>query len=99
MADPAVTAFYRAAARASRSLRNPVVTDGYQELLAAFWRGAGRCGLCGRRVSPKWPWPHRLSPTLDHIRPTSRGGADERANLQLAHWGCNRRKGTRWRGR
>jgi len=92
-------AFYRAAARAPKSLRNPAVTDGDRELLAAFPRGGGRCGICGRLVSPKWSWPHRLSPTLDHIQPTSRGGGDERRNLQLAHWGCNRRKGARWLAR
>ena len=30
--------------------------------------------------------------TIDHIKPRSKGGADEWGNLQLAHWCCNREK-------
>jgi 5-methylcytosine-specific restriction endonuclease McrA len=36
-------------------------------------------------------------PTFDHIRPRTKGGADDPANLQLAHAQCNKRKGDAWR--
>lgn len=36
-------------------------------------------------------WKKRR-PTFDHIIPLSRGGADERENLQLAHRDCNLKK-------
>ncbi|MDX2892491.1 HNH endonuclease signature motif containing protein [Streptomyces scabiei] len=55
-------------------------------------RDGGRCGLCGRRVSMKWKAPHPKSPTIDHLMPVSEGGDDSRANVQLAHWGCNSAK-------
>ena len=35
-------------------------------------------------------------PTFDHIRPRVKGGGDEPENLQLAHAGCNKRKGDSW---
>ena len=35
----------------------------------------------------------KYRPTLDHIRPKSRGGPDNIENLQLAHALCNKRKG------
>ncbi|MAT34603.1 MAG: hypothetical protein CMK06_05605 [Ponticaulis sp.] len=37
-------------------------------------------------------WAKRR-PTLDHIRPKSRGGQDRLENLQLAHAQCNKIKG------
>jgi 5-methylcytosine-specific restriction endonuclease McrA len=55
-------------------------------------RDNGRCGLCGGKVSLKRRWPDRLSPSVDHIIPLSRGGDDTRANKQLAHLGCNNSK-------
>lgn len=72
----------------------PVVTDQWSEVIAAARRGRGCCGICGERVDltvtcgPK-------QPTIDHIIPMSRGGWDERHNIQLAHRGCNSRKGNR----
>lgn len=50
------------------------------------------CGLCGERVDRRCKWPHDRAPTVDHIVPVSKGGVDEMWNLQVAHWGCNRRK-------
>jgi 5-methylcytosine-specific restriction endonuclease McrA len=41
-------------------------------------------------------WKKR-KPTFEHIRPKAKGGADQPANLQLAHAECNWRKGDRWR--
>jgi 5-methylcytosine-specific restriction endonuclease McrA len=50
----------------------------------------------------RWAVPHatiwkKQRPTFDHIRPRSKGGADDPANLQLAHAVCNKRKGADWK--
>ena len=49
----------------------------------------GICGICKQRIEP-WERMH-----IDHIVPRSRGGSDERSNLQAAHAVCNLRKGNR----
>lgn len=61
-------------------------------------RDGWRCGLCGRRISPKAKWPDTGCATADHIVPRSCGGTDDLANLQLAHAGCNATKGNRVAG-
>lgn len=74
---------------------DPLITDQWTEIIAAFRRGGGRCGICGKDVDLnvlKGPG----QPTIDHIQPSSKGGQDDRrTNLQLAHRGCNSRKGNR----
>lgn len=51
------------------------------------------CGICGRPVDKTLRYPHPLAPSIDHIIPVSRGGhPSDIANLQLAHWICNRQK-------
>jgi 5-methylcytosine-specific restriction endonuclease McrA len=69
-----------------------LVTHDGIEIIAAHRRSAGRCGVCGDPVDLDVP-RGRLQPTLDHIVPLSKGGNTERVNLQLAHRGCNSRKG------
>ncbi len=69
-------------------------------LFAALWSAQnGLCALCGNAMprhrfetahSTLWK---KLRPTLDHIRPVSRGGNDAPENLQLAHAACNKTKG------
>lgn len=61
-------------------------------------RDHGRCQLCRRPVSLRLSAPHPRSATLDHIIPLSRGGEHSRANVQLAHYGCNSSKGNRATG-
>jgi hypothetical protein len=69
-----------------------------------FRRDNGRCWLCGGdtvRVQA----PHidglaavasePLAATLDHVTPTSAGGADDPNNLRCAHQHCNRFRGTK----
>jgi len=58
-----------------------------------------RCALCGQRVDKTLPrknpdgTDNLLSKSVDHIVPIKHGGAEyDRANLQLAHLGCNFRK-------
>jgi len=51
------------------------------------------CGICGKLVDKSIPYPNPLSPCIDHIVPIDRGGhPSDIANLQLAHWICNRQK-------
>jgi 5-methylcytosine-specific restriction endonuclease McrA len=60
-----------------------------------YRRDSGLCGLCGRRVSRRLEAPNPMAPTLDHIVPLSQGGQHVHENVQLAHYGCNSRKGNR----
>lgn len=51
------------------------------------------CGICGKPVDFSMKYPHPLSPCIDHIIPINKGGhPSDIANLQLAHWICNREK-------
>ena len=68
------------------------VTDQWTELVAAYRRGNGKCGICGEPVVLEVS-RGRHQPTIDHIYPLSLGGADTRRNIQIAHRGCNSRKG------
>jgi hypothetical protein len=61
-----------------------------------FDRDKGVCQLCRKRVTRKrHKWPHPLSPSLDHIIPISERPWDDARNIQLAHLGCNMRKGAK----
>lgn len=70
------------------------ITDQWTEIVAAYRRSGGRCGICGGPVDLSIT-SGRLMPSIDHKAPQGKGGGDDRANLQLAHLGCNCRKGAR----
>lgn len=53
------------------------------------------CGLCNLPIDEELAWPDVMSGSVDHIVPVTKGGDDEPGNLQLAHLGCNIRKGNR----
>lgn len=53
------------------------------------------CALCASPVDPALHGTNAIAPSLDHIVPISLGGTHTRDNLQLAHFGCNSRKGNR----
>lgn len=78
-----------------RALKKAAATGApvIREEIAA--RDGYRCGLCGKRVDMSKPWPHPLSPSLDHIVPLTCGGAHDPSNVQLAHLRCNTAKGNR----
>jgi hypothetical protein len=46
-----------------------------------------------RTGHPRPLWPGRDG--ADHIVPVSKGGGDDRANVQIAHRGCNSRESAR----
>jgi 5-methylcytosine-specific restriction endonuclease McrA len=82
----------------------PRLTPGLKAIREALWgRQTGRCALCGEvmpaarfEVAHATLWK-KLRPTIDHVRPVSKGGGSEIDNLQLAHAVCNWRKGDAWR--
>src|SRR6185503_15219187 len=51
------------------------------------------CGICHRRVAMTQAVPHPKAPTIDHIIPLSEHGPDTKANVRLAHFICNSRRG------
>ncbi len=51
------------------------------------------CGICGGPVDFSLKAPHPMSAAVDHIIPVAKNGhPSDIANLQLAHWTCNRQK-------
>jgi hypothetical protein len=60
-----------------------------------YERDGWKCGVCHCKVNPSLKAPHPKSKTIDHIVPLSKGGTHEPRNVQLAHYGCNSRRGTK----
>ena len=84
----------QAKCRRRRALRRGATSEPYT-LTEIAERDGHRCGLCRRKVKMTLRPPDPRSPAVDHIVPLSRGGDDVRANVQLAHMGCNSAKGNR----
>ena len=57
-----------------------------------FDRDDWMCRLCHEPVHREAEVPHPLAPTIDHVVPLARGGTHEMANVQTAHFECNRLK-------
>lgn len=56
-------------------------------------RQGWRCHWCGRALQQAVPETHPDRATLDHLTPVSQGGATDLANLVLACFRCNQRRG------
>ena len=56
------------------------------------------CAICGLEVDLSLRGRRPGAPSLDHVIPISAGGPHVLANAQLAHMGCNSRKGDGRRG-
>jgi hypothetical protein len=65
------------------------------DVLALFEAAGWTCALCSAPVDQDRRWPDPMSPSLDHKVPLTRGGGHTTENTQLAHLGCNIRKGNR----
>ena len=57
-----------------------------------FERDGWICYLCGCLTLPDAPPRHPRYPTLDHVKPLSRGGTNDPENLRCACLDCNARK-------
>lgn len=53
------------------------------------------CGICGLAVQMSTRRPDLMCPSVDHIIPKAKGGTNDPANLQLAHYLCNAIKSDR----
>ncbi len=60
-----------------------------------YERDGWMCGICEHPVDPEMKWPDPRSPSLDHVKPLSKGGHHIESNVQLAHLECNVSKGDR----
>jgi 5-methylcytosine-specific restriction endonuclease McrA len=80
--------------RRRRARQREAVTEPYT-LAEIAARDRFICGLCRRRVDMGKSHPHPKSPSIDHKVPISESLDDTRANVQLAHFDCNWRKGAR----
>ena len=57
-----------------------------------FERDGWVCGICHLPIDPTLKHPHRMSVSLDHIHPMSKGGRHATENCQAAHLTCNSHK-------
>jgi len=77
-----------------RRRTRPPRTKGHRRHKATLVKRDGwTCWLCGDPIDPDASWPDRLSVTIDHLLPVSRGGTDTADNLGLAHLACNSSRG------
>ncbi|WP_363319959.1 HNH endonuclease [Nocardiopsis exhalans] len=89
------TACQRKLGKLRRRVRSREVQSEPYKLTEIAERDRGLCQLCGEGVAMNLAVPHPKAPTVDHIIPLSQGGDDLRANVQLAHFLCNSRKGAK----
>jgi hypothetical protein len=68
--------------------------------LDVIWqRDAAQCWICGLTIDPSLSAIHRMSWSLDHDIPLTRGGEHSMWNVALAHMGCNASKGDKILGK
>lgn len=80
--------------RRRRAAKRNVTSEPYT-LAEIAARDGHRCQLCRRKVDMSLTGSAPKAPSIDHVVPLVDGGDDTRANVQLAHFGCNSRKGAR----
>lgn len=64
-------------------------------VLQFLFRRNPNCGICNKRVDLSLDTPHPYAPSVDHIKPLCKGGEHDIDNVQLAHFSCNARKGSK----
>lgn len=70
------------------------------DIKSLYKRDNGQCYICGgvcnwndwRTADSGNEYPGDTYPTIDHVLPVSKGGADSWGNVRLAHWACNLKK-------
>lgn len=78
--------------RSRRRVRRRATVSETYSVAEIAQRDRFRCGLCGSKVRMEIAFPDTRAATIDHVVPISQGGDDTRANVQLAHFGCNASK-------
>ena len=84
--------------RASRARRRAILAGAEAEVfphLEIFECDDWICGICHEKVDSTLRYPDRMSVSLDHIVPISRGGQHKRANVRCSHLICNITRGNR----
>ncbi|MDJ0461567.1 HNH endonuclease [Streptomyces sp. H27-C3] len=75
---------------------NPRNGRPYRRLVAAVKALGHPCWICGHNIPASLDARHRMSFTLDHLVPLSRGGSLlDPANARSAHRKCNSKRGNR----
>jgi hypothetical protein len=90
---PCATRFSKREAKHRRKARGRSVERVYFRRICE--RDGWRCHICRRLVEKDKHVPHPLAPTRDHIIPLAEGGTHTPANVQLAHFICNSKRGAR----
>jgi len=68
---------------------------GHYTYSEAYDRYGATCYLCLQPIDRALGPNGYLAPSLDHVVPISRGGADTMENVRPCHKGCNSHKGKR----
>ena len=54
-----------------------------------YYKHDGLCGICKETIDLTMKHPHKMSLSIDHILPISKGGNNFQSNLQPTHLICN----------
>jgi len=74
-----------------RARRNGVAYEPINRI-EVFDRDGWICGICREPVDRDLTYPDRMSASLDHVVPITRGGPHLYSNVQCAHFTCNSSK-------
>ena len=77
-----------------KRINNNDKTVGSFSLYHVLVRDKYKCGICGDLIDVSLPINNKMSATMDHIVPISKGGDHSWNNVQAAHMHCNSKKGS-----
>lgn len=73
-----------------KALQNRDIKISPEDRVSIYFRDGWVCWLCEEGVDRSLIGTRsHWRPSLDHVLPRSKGGADDMENLKLAHWWCN----------
>lgn len=79
--------------RRARQRNVPVIGDFTNKEI--FVRDSYVCSICGLLIDPSLKFPNRLSASLEHSVPISKGGPHSEENVTCSHLTCNVKRGNR----
>jgi len=80
---------------ARRAIVRGATNTGQVSIAALLERDGNDCPRCHEPINMNLAYPNRMSRSIDHTRPISKGGAHSMENCTLMHLGCNLSKGNR----